>query len=69
MSRPFMKLKPDQVETLHPYQNAEPNSCTNMWLEQECEHPEHNPPIIIQVKPGEILYHICPYCRKESTIV
>ena len=49
------KLKPDQVGS---------------WVEiAKCPHPEHDPPNLIYLKPGEILRHICPYCRKESTLI
>lgn len=48
-------LKPDQVGS---------------WVEiVQCPHPEHNPPNLICLKPGEVLRHFCPYCRQESVVI
>ncbi len=38
------------------------------WLRQPCPHPEHNPPNMICLRPGQVLRHVCPACGKTRYI-
>lgn len=33
-----------------------------------CKHPEHNPPMLLYVPPGQQFRHVCPGCGWEYVI-
>ena len=38
------------------------------WNVQTCSHPQHNPPNMLYLPSGQVLRHICPACRKVTTV-
>jgi len=40
----------------------------NKWIIRQCLHPEHNPPGLICVPPGQSIQHTCPACGQTNTL-
>jgi len=37
-------------------------------VQEQCRHPEHNPPTHLYIPPGKRYRHVCPGCGQERVI-
>ncbi len=49
-----------------PMRRIDQGPCSEDWRVRECRDPDHAPPSMLYIPPGELWEHECPSCHRKT---